>query len=271
MKDFYSEEEIQELIKHLEKHPEDSEKWFLLGVAQLSRKWYTASEKAFKKCLKLDKNHALALGELGGISILREKPKDAVKYLKKCVKIRSDKHEYWSQLGVAYMMAHKLKDAVDAFRTSLAINPKYLDALVSLGMTYNLMKDWRNVITTLNEALLLSPEDVEVLKGIARAQMKLKRTEELEKTYLRIHELDPYDHSLLLYLGQIAFDNNRRKEGLDYYQKAVEMAPNSLMAWKVLAEALDKLGKADEAKKAWANYKDILEQIKKDKGIFGTI
>jgi len=271
MKEEYSEKDVQEIIDHLDKHPKDFEKWYLLGVAQLSRRWYTASEKAFKECIKVHKNHALALGELGSISILREKPKDAIKYLKKCVEIRSDLYKYWSQLGVAYMMAHKHKDAIDAFQTSLSINPKHLDALVSLGVTYNLMKDWENVITTLEEALLLSPDNIDILKGIARALMKLKRTEELEKTYIRIRELDPYDHSLLLYLGQIAFESNRRKEGLDYYQKAVEMAPNSLMGWKVLAEALDTLGRVDEAKSAWENYKDILEQIKKDKGIFGTI
>ncbi|MFX1272422.1 MAG: tetratricopeptide repeat protein, partial [Promethearchaeota archaeon] len=93
----------------------------------------------------------------------------------------------------------------------------------------------------------------------------------LEKTYLRMRELDPHEHSLLLYLGQIAFDSGRKDEGLEYYRQAVDMSPNSLIGWKVLAEAYTSLGRLEEAKFARKNYKDVLEQIRKEKGIFGTI
>lgn len=68
--------------------------------------------------------------------------------------------------------------------------------------------------------------------------MKLGRAQELEMTYLIMQELDPEDHTLFMYLGQIAFRKGERVKGLDYYRKAVEMVPESFIAWMILPETL---------------------------------
>ena len=266
-----SEDNVHALEEYLKRNPEDSKKWHQIGVAYLSIHRVEDAEKAFKRCLKLEKNHPYALGDLGGLYILKMKPKDAVKVLKKCLKLIPETHEYWSALGVAYLQSHKLKNAEEAFQTCLTIKPGYFDALASLGLTYNQMEAWEKGVLALKEANMLAPDNYIVLKALARALMKLKRTDELEKIYLRMREVDPYDHSVLLYLGKLAVDDGRVKEGLDLFREAIDMSPNSLIAWKTLAETLDSLGRTEEAKAAWEHHKEILEQMRKDQGIFGTI
>ena len=78
-----------------------------------------------------------------------------------------------------------------------------------------------------------------------------------------MRKLDPEDHTLLMYLGQIAFKKGQTMKGLEYYRKAVEMDPESFMAWKILAEACGKLGMKDEAKEAREKYKEIEFKLRK--------
>jgi len=66
-----------------------------------------------------------------------------------------------------------------------------------------------------------------------------------------------------MYLGQIAFDSGRTQEGLEYYQKAVEIEPESLIGWKVHVEALEKVGRKEEAQSAHHKYKEIEDKLKR--------
>jgi len=135
--------------------------------------------------------------------------------------------------------------------------------MISLAIAYNNLESWEDALETLSQADTMFPKDYEIHKGIARSLMKLNRTRELEETYLKMRELDPEDHTILMYLGQIAFRKGKTKEGLDYYRKAVEMDPESFMAWKILAEALEKIGMKDEAKEAREKYKEVESRIRK--------
>jgi len=74
-------QDVQEIIDHFNEHPNDVEEWHLLGVAFLSLNLHNDAEETFKHCLKLDKNNAFALSDLGGLYILKGKPKDAIRNL----------------------------------------------------------------------------------------------------------------------------------------------------------------------------------------------
>ncbi|MBN2230739.1 MAG: tetratricopeptide repeat protein, partial [Candidatus Thorarchaeota archaeon] len=132
----YSEEDIQAMIEDLKENPDDSTKWHLFGVALLSIGRYDEAENAFRHCMKIDKNNAFALGDLGGLYILKRKPKDAIKYLENSVRLMPENHEYWSALGIAYLQRNKYKDALKAFEKSLSIEPDHLDSIISLGLIY---------------------------------------------------------------------------------------------------------------------------------------
>jgi tetratricopeptide (TPR) repeat protein len=140
-----------------------------------------------------------------------------------------------------------------------------------MGMTYIKMEAWDDAVMSLSQADKVKPDNYVVLKSLARALMKLKRTEELEQTYLRMLELNPEDHTLYLYLGQIAFNNGRTKEALVSYRKAIELNPEDFIGWKVLADALESLGMHEDAKQARERRKAIIERLRKEQGIFGPI
>ena len=259
----FTQDDAQKLAEELKDNPNDAEKWHRLGVGYLSLKQWSNGEIAFKQCLKLDKENSLALGELGSIYVLKWKTKDAIKNLKKSLKIEPGYYEYWSSLGIAYLQCSKSKDAVEAFEHSLAINPNNRDALVALAEALYNLNSWDEALEILRQADMKFPNDYEIHKGKARSLMKLGRTQELEETYLVMRELDPEDHTLLMYLGQIAFRRGERLKGLNCYRKAVEMDPESFMAWKILIEALEKVGMKDEAREAREKYKEIQFKLRK--------
>jgi tetratricopeptide (TPR) repeat protein len=259
-----SKKDIQKLIEDLGVKPDDAEKWHSLGVACLSLNEADKAEDALKRCLKLDKNHAFAHGDLGGLYILKGKNKEAIKHLERCVNLEPGKFEYWSTLGVAYFQKGKYDDAVGAFDNCLAINPTFYDAVVSLGMTYSKMELWEKALQILTQAESLIPNNYHALKAIARSLRNLNRMEELEQLYIRMHAQFPKDPSFAMYLGQFAFDRGRKDEGLEYYQKAVEIDPDALIGWKVLSEALEKVGRKEDARAAHDKFKEIEEKIKRD-------
>lgn len=259
----YSKKDVQKLVEDLGINPDDAEKWHVLGVAYLSLNEAEKAIDAFKRCLKLDESHVFALGDLGGLYILKGKNRQAIKHLEKSLKLEPGKFEYWSALGVAYFQKGAYDEAVEAFHHCLAINPDYYDAVVSLGMTYSKMELWEKALETLTTAEKLIPNNYHALKAITRSLRHLNRTEELEQMYLRMHALFPKDPSFAMYLGQFAFDSGRRLEGLEYYQKAVEIDPESLIGWKALAEVLAKVGRNEEARAAHDKYKEIEDRLKK--------
>jgi tetratricopeptide (TPR) repeat protein len=135
--------------------------------------------------------------------------------------------------------------------------------MVSLARAYNNLESWKEALEILRQVDSMFPNDYEVLKGKARSLMKLGQTQELEETYLLMRKLDPEDHTILMYLGQICFKKGQTTQGLEYYRKAVEMEPESFMAWKILLEALERLGLKEEARDARAKYKEIEEKLRK--------
>ncbi len=259
----YSKKDVQKLIDDLGVNPEDSEKWHVLGVAYLSLNEADKALDAFKQCLKFDGNNSFAHGDLGSLYILKGKNRQAIKHLEKSVKLEPGKFEYWSALGVAFFQKGKYDDAIGAFEHCLAVNPTYYDAVVSLGMTYSKMELWEKALDILTEAEKLIPNNYHAQKAIARSLRNLNRMEELEQLYRRMHAQFPKDPSFAMYLGQFAFDRGNRLEGLAYFQKAVEIDPDSLIGWKTLSEALAKVGKNEESRAAHAKYKEIEDKLKK--------
>ena len=259
----YTKDDVQKLIDDLGVKPEDAAKWHVLGVAYLSLNEADKAEDALKRCLKIDKNHVFALGDLGGLYILKGKTKQAIKHLERCVKLEPSNYEYWSTLGVAYFQKGNYDNAVAAFDNCLAINPKYYDAIVSLGMTYSKMERWEKALDTLNRAEELMPNNYHALKAIARSLRKLSRTEELEQLYHKMHALFPKDPAFAMYLGQIEIDRGNTDKGLEYYRKAVEIDPESLIGWRILSEALVKIGRKEEAREAREKYKEIEDRLKR--------
>ena len=116
---------VRKLIEDLGVNPNDPEKWYVLGEAYLSLNEGGEAEQAFNRCLKLDKNHAFALGKLGWLYILWGKNKKAIKHLEKSVKLEPGNFEFWSSLGLAYFQRGKYDDAVEAFGHCLAVNPQH--------------------------------------------------------------------------------------------------------------------------------------------------
>jgi tetratricopeptide (TPR) repeat protein len=145
----------------------------------------------------------------------------------------------------------------------LAINPKYRDALVVLASVHNHLGSWEIALTWLEQAEKLYPNDYEILKGKAKSLMKLGRSSELEETYLKMRKIDPKDHAVLLYLGQIEIKKGNTIEGIELYRQAVEMEPESFMAWKMLIDTYEGLGMREEANAARQKFNEVQDKLRR--------
>lgn len=257
------EDDARNLLEALRDIPNDIEKLYKLGEVYLSIKQINEAEKVFTQCIQLDNKHHHAFGKLGIVYLLKGKPKKAIKYLKKCLEIEPSYYEYWLSLGSAYLLMNKAKEAIEALEHSLAIKSDNRDTLVALARVYSNTESWEESLKIISEADTLFPNDYEIHKVKAWSLMKLGRTKELEEIYRAMWKLDPEDDTMPMYLGQLAMRKGKIDEGLAYYRKAVEINPESFLGWKVLADALGKLGMDDEAREAHNKFKEIEDNLRK--------
>lgn len=127
------------LRRALELAPASDEAETLLGWAQMQQQQYDAATQTFGQVLARDPEHALALTNLGYISLRTGRYGEAIEHLSRAIRLDRDRkatlyaHLY---LGMVYREREMYDDAATFFRRALALGPNLLESWYELGHTY---------------------------------------------------------------------------------------------------------------------------------------
>ena len=152
------------------------------------------------------------------------------------------------------MHTEKYEEAEELLQEILDEDPRVLDAYQSMAQLYDLQERFDEAAEVYKQAIPLKPEDPYAYINLAETQIKLGRVEEAEKTAL--DALDFVEPNAYIYylLGNVNRMQGRLSESLAYYEKCLEVNPDSAVAYSGLAGAyfeLDDLQAAEQnARKA---------------------
>jgi TolB-like protein/Tfp pilus assembly protein PilF len=159
-----------------------------------------------------------------------------------------------------------LKQAADYFQTAIGLDPGYALAYVGLADTYMLLGDYSNLslgemltlaLPALQSALRLDDRLAEAYASMGAISSKRGDYAEAEDAFKRAIDLDPnyatayhwYGDLLVTYLG-------RPEEAIPLLQKALALDPLSPALTITFGQALEQLGRFDEA---MAQYLKVIE------------
>ena len=97
--------------------------WNKKGIALLFVQHSKAAQKCFEQALRVDKNSAEALNNLGFVAQMEKRYSKAMKYYQKALDIRPQSPTFHYNMGAVYFAKHEFEKASQEYQTAFKLDP----------------------------------------------------------------------------------------------------------------------------------------------------
>jgi Flp pilus assembly protein TadD len=156
------------------------------GAGELSK-----AEDIYKKILKSDSNHPVALHLLGVLSNQMSKNDIAVELIKQALATKPYNAEAHNDLGNALKDLGRLEDAVASYQKALAIQPDYAEAHSNLGVSLQKLGKLDEAVASHHKALAIKPDLAEAHNNLGVVLQDLEGPDEAVTSYRKALAIKP--------------------------------------------------------------------------------
>ena len=187
------------------------------------------ARKALADCLLLDKSYAKAHA-LQAFIFYGERKYDVARD-KYEIALKLDKSDpaNFLRLGHCYNLLKQTDKAKEAYIAALREHPGYVAAIGS-GLNYLAGKSWEKRLPYLKDAVKDAPKSYGAWFYYGYALTQMSRWEEALAAFKRADALSPNNAQYLYYAGLACESNGDANKALDYYRKALKVAPHYIEA-----------------------------------------
>ncbi len=241
----------------------NSQNFFELAVKSQKNNNFEEAIKNYKKVLKKEPNHFIALFNSALIFAKNKKYNNAIKYFKKAIKIKPDNANSYNNLGNAYKDQGKLKEskiyyektikieprhanahynlgalhllknnilkAEEYFQIAINLNPAHLNALFSLGLIFNKKEEIEKSINTFNKVIKIQPKDFRSYNNLGTIYEKLGNLEKAKTYYKKVLDLISDHPAAHNNLANIYVAEGKNEEAIEHYKEALKFIPNNFV------------------------------------------
>jgi len=192
------------------------------------------ASEIYKQVLEIDEKNLKAHVLLGNIFYYYNDSKDAEWHYSRAVEIDSDYAMPYFNIGVIKGDNGHFDEAIEFYEKAIEKNPNYPQAYYNIGAIYrdkgDMFEAFKNfkMALDLDEHAAISKEEIE--KIFEKIQSEVTKRELLKEA-----------EELLLEGGAIE-EGGDLKRATDYYRRAVELNPGSIIAHYLLGLAYEKMG-----------------------------
>ena len=104
------------------------------GMSELFLQRNKEARKSFEEALKLDKNSAEGLNNLGYMYQIEKRYNRAIKYYEKALAVRPNSATFHYNMGAAYFAKHEFDKATLEYRTAYQIDPTIFQRVSKMGI-----------------------------------------------------------------------------------------------------------------------------------------
>lgn len=134
-------------------------------------------------------------------------------------------------------------EALDVLREGLSLYPNAVELHIGVGYARLARDEFAWARRSFEEALILDPEHEDALAGLGETLLKFGRTEAALKSFRRVLELGYQDDiELMLQVGRALFREGLIEEAKEFFDIAVDQAPESAEAVALVGYAQHRLG-----------------------------
>jgi tetratricopeptide (TPR) repeat protein len=140
------------------------------------------------------------------------------------------------------------EEALEVLREGLALYPHSVELHIGVGYARLAREEYAWARRSFEEALVLDPEHEDALAGLGETLMKFGQQEAGVKTFRRILELGYRDDlDLMLQVGRALFRESLFDEAREFFEIAVQQAPEMAEGVALLGYTHHRLGEEDSA------------------------
>ena len=240
--------------------PEDAERWFTLGLAQAEVDADGAIE-SFRRALAIDRRHVLARYNLALVLYHADRLPPALDELQQALAVESRPEVHYT-LGIVRWHQGDLDGAARALREAVAANPSYADAHLALGTVLKARGDLTGAIASLTRVIALQP-DLPAPRNVLAQTLALSgdeagaRRESAEADRVRALAQRSREAATLTAAGVEQLGAGNAAAAADAFRRATQAFETFAPAHYQLGRALDRLGRHDEARAAYARAQQL--------------
>lgn len=239
------------------------------------------AERIYRDILDADSRQPDALREIGIVSYLRGKAREAHGWFSRALTVEPDNPIVLSNFAIMAAETGRIEEAVESWRRAIELSPDYVDAYSNLARVLVQTGDAKEAIRLCRAGLDHAPDHVDiqvnlgfalqadgagdeavhvwenivamapdhpvVCANLANAYRDLGRTRDAVAMGERAVEADPYNASAHLNLGNAYLEQGDVGAAERCYLRAMECDPRNADAYDNMGAALLQQGRLDEA------------------------
>jgi tetratricopeptide (TPR) repeat protein len=206
-------------------NPNHSEALHLMGLIALDAQQHDHAVEWFVNAIRQDPRPDY-LASLGGALQQQRRYKEALEVFDKAVQLNPEDAGLWRNMGDVLVQMERFDQALLSFQHVLKLDPRHQDALYKSGALLNQFGRHAEAILLLDRSNEVAPDHAPTLRSRAQTLYNLKKFEESLADGKRAYELAP-DADICNNVGAALRLLGRDSEALEWYEKALEIRPNS--------------------------------------------
>lgn len=239
---------LRTLDSMVRKQPGTSGHEEMRGRVHLARGDIAAARRAFEEALKLDPGRFAAVGSLAALDIQEGRREQAVARLQ--ARVDAEPKNWVALMALAEMKARQgapVDEVKRLYAAAIDAEPTAVEPRVGL-LDFNLRsRQFKDALTVAQAALAAHPDDARMLEPAGRAQFQSGDTEQAARTFRRLATARPKSPEPYLQLAEVYRAGGKRDQAEVAIKKALELAPDSVVAHTALLDLQMGSGRQQEA------------------------
>lgn len=227
-------EAVHAYQEYISTHPQTTEAYRLLGLAQYQLQQLPLAEETLHQALDIDHDNAKVHNALSLVQRALGKLDKAEQHLLTSINLDSSLPESHNNLGILYHQQNKLTNAESAFKKALELSPQSTAILTNLGHLYRDHHLYEQAKRAYRQTVGLEPENPRNLINLAYVCMEQGEKEQAIKYYEKAKDLDPNNATVVHMINalkgtQTAHPPQEYVQDLfDYYADSFDASLNAL-------------------------------------------
>ncbi len=219
---------IQWCLKALDRNPQDSSLYVMLGQAYYNLGDLVKAIESFKKAVRIAPRESKIYGDIAEIYRLQGNDVEAIKWHKDGLLVNPGDAENYINIGLSYKDLGKYEEAIKWLKQGIKINPTVVNGYDGLGWVYEGgLGDHTEALKWFEAGLKANPRNITIYDSLGRLYSGRGEYKEAIRWLKKGLAVNPNDGQIYYSLGLIY-----EKEGR--YTKAIKMFKRSALTEKLL-------------------------------------
>ncbi len=223
----------------------EAQRWFASGQLELASENYEKASTAFKKAMEYMPASGLLYYAVGNTYLASKRPADALKAYQKSLQLSPKMAMTYKKIGDAQRLLGKEKEAISAYKNAVQFGYDNVETRLGLALTLLQTKDTEEAITQLLEVEKVK-KTAEVYLALGDAHEKIKRDVSAIDYYQKAIQAAPDSSAAYFKIGDVYYSQREYVKAKESFEKAVSLDPdgkvlNKSEARKKLREAASKI------------------------------